>query len=340
MKVKLEDVAHAAGVSVPTVSKTLRNRGGVSSKIQLRVMEAVRETGYQRKANYLETKLDLKTITLLSFVNYGSNDLFYGEIFKGIQEECADIGLELNIVLVNELEEIDQKFLKETLKGVRALLLVGIDNGPVLDLVAELGVTATIVNGYDRQMRIPSVTPDYRYGGWQATRHMLDKGHRDIIHVTHMFRDSMRRRYDGFRDALDDAEITFDPDKHLIDTGMRDSNLGVEQAMEKLLAKGRPDCTAFFCVNDVAAVTVLQSLTKAGYRVPEDYSIFGFDDLPICQLFSPHISTMNIDRNGLGRTGVRLLSEQVSKPDQRVRRIEIGVTLVDRDTVYSRNATD
>lgn len=333
MKVKLEDVALAAGVSVPTVSKTLRNRGGVSSKIQLRVMDAVRETGYQRKANYLETKLDLKTITLLSYVNYGGNDLFYGEIFKGIQEECTDIGLDLNIVLVNSIDEIDHDFFKESLDGVEALLLVGIDERPVLDLISELGITATIVNGYDREMRIPSVTPDYRYGGWQATKHMIDHGHRDIVHITYMFRDSMRRRFDGFRDALADAKITFDADKHLIDTGTRGSNLGVGVVMEKLLAKGRPDCTAFLCVTDVTAVSVVQSLTKAGYRVPEDFSVFGFDDLPICQMFTPHISTMNIDRIGLGRTGVRLLSEQVSKPDQRVRRIELGVTLVERDTV-------
>lgn len=333
MKVKLEDVALAAGVSVPTVSKTLRNRGGVSSKIQLRVMDAVRQTGYQRKANYIETKLDLKTITLLSYVNYGSNDLFYGEIFKGIQEECADIGLDLNIVLVNEIEEIDREFFKENLDGVEALLLVGIDELEILDMIVELGVTATIVNGYDRQMRIPSVTPDYRYGGWLATKHMLDQGHRNVMHITRMHRDSIRRRYDGFRDALDDAGIEFDRDTHLIDTGTRGGNLGVERVMKQLLAKGRPDCTAFFCVTDVVAVSVVQSLTKAGYRVPEDFSVFGFDDLPICQLFTPHISTMNIDRNGLGRTGVRLLSEQVSKPDQRVRRIELGVSLVTRDTV-------
>lgn len=333
MRVKLEDVAHAAGVSIPTVSKTLRNRGGVSPKIQLRVMNAVRETGYQRKAHYLETKLDLKTITLLSYVSYGSNDLFYGEIFKGIQDECQNIGLELNIVLASSPEEIDRDYLRRTLKDVQALLLVGIDSGEILDTIVELGVTATIVNGYDRQMRIASVTPDYRFGGWQATKHLIDNGHCEIMHITHMHRDSMRRRFDGFRDALEDAGIPFDAKRHLIDTEFHIGDDGVENAMKALLAKGRPQCTAFFCVTDVCAVSVVQSLTKAGYRVPEDYSVFGFDDLPICQIFTPHISSVNIDRVGLGRTGVRLLGEQVSNSDQRVRRIELGVHLVERETV-------
>jgi len=336
MKVKLEDVANAAGVSVPTVSKTLRNRGGVSPKIQLRVMEAVRETGYQRKSHYLETRIDLKKINLLSFVQFSGNDLFYGDIFKGIHDECTRIGLEQDTTLISYGEELDRDYLIKSLEGVDALLLVGIDDPEILDLLVELEIPATIVNGYDRQMRIPSVTPDYRYGGWQATQHIIDHGHREIMHITHRHRDSMRRRYDGFRDALSDAGIEFDADKHLLDTGKRGGDLGVEAAMGKLLAKGRPSCTAFFCVTDVAAVATIQALTKAGYCVPEDYSVFGFDDLPICQIMTPHISTMNIDRIGLGRAAVRVLNEQVSDPDQRIRRVEMGVNLVARDSVAQK----
>lgn len=333
MKVRLEDVANVAGVSVPTVSKTLRHRGGVSEAIQQRVMEAVRETGYQRKSNYLETKVDLQSITLASFVKYGSNDLFYGEIFKGVQDECRRIGLDLETALLPSDDKIDLAFLSDSIKASQAVLLIGIDEPDVLDVVAELGVAATIINGYDRQMRIPSVTPDYRYGGWQATRHLIEMGHRDIIHITHRHRDSMRRRFDGFRDALADFSIEFDPERHLLDTGTRLNNLGVERAMAQLLAKGRPDCTAFFCVSDVTALNVIQALMKAGYSVPGDFSVFGFDDLPVCQISNPQLSTMAIDRAELGRTGVRLLTQQASNPERCTRRIELGVSLVIRESV-------
>ncbi len=171
-------------------------------------------------------------------------------------------------------------------------------------------------------------------GGWLATRHLIDAGHRDIVHVTHPHRISLQQRLGGFRDALEEAGIVFDPAKHVIDICSKQLlSTEARQVMERYLAAGKPDCSAFFCASDMIALGVLQALVAAGYKVPQDFSIVGFDDLAVGTLSTPALTTLAVSRDQLGRNANRMLLEQLGNTGQPIRRISTGVRLMERDSV-------
>jgi DNA-binding LacI/PurR family transcriptional regulator len=332
----LHDVAAAAGVSVGTVSKALNRRGGVSPSVAAQIIETARRLGYQKRQLPPEPAYNVASTTIITFDRFVVSGQFYGEILDSILKEAERRGIATNVELLPSVE-VPALLAQESWFGRQrpeSLIVLGIDTPEMLDAISELGCPAVIVNGADRRMRIPSVSPDYHFGGWLAARHLLEQGHRKIAHVTHPWRVSFALRLDGFRDALSDFGITFDPEIHLIDTQSRAlMSLDARRAVEERLAAGRLDYTGFVCAADMLALGVIQAATAAGLSVPNDISVIGFDDLPVSSHSTPPLSSIRIDRQEVGRTAVDLLLERAAMPDRVARRVGIGVSLVSRASV-------
>lgn len=338
----LHDIAVAAGVSVGTVSKALNRRGGVSPVVAAQIIDTAKKLGYQKRQLPPEPAYSVAATTIITFDRFVASGQFYGEILDAILKEAERRGLSTNVELLPSVE-IPTLLKQENWFGrsqPESLIVLGIDTPELLDAITELGCPAVIVNGADRRMRIPSVSPDYHFGGWLAARHLLEQGHRKIVHVTHPWRVSFALRLDGFRDALADFGIAFDPDVHLIDTQSRAlMSLDARRAVEERLAAGTLDCTGFVCAADMLAVGVMQAAAAAGLSVPNDISVIGFDDLPVSSHCTPPLSSIRIDRQEVGRTAIDLLLESSTMPGRVARRVGIGVSLVARASVGRRNAS-
>jgi len=321
----LHDVAAAAGVSVGTVSKALNRRGGVSPSVAAQIIETARRLGYQKRQLPPEPAYNVASTTIITFDRFVVSGQFYGEILDSILKEAERRGIATNVELLPSVE-VPALLAQESWFGRQrpeSLIVLGIDTPEMLDAISELGCPAVIVNGADRRMRIPSVSPDYHFGGWLAARHLLEQGHRKFA-----------LRLDGFRDALSDFGITFDPEVHLIDTQSRAlMSLDARRAVEQRLAAGMLDYTGFVCAADMLALGVIQAATAAGLSVPNDISVIGFDDLPVSSHSTPPLSSIRIDRQEVGRTAVDLLLERAAMPDRVARRVGIGVSLVSRASV-------
>ena len=328
----LNDVAQAAGVSVASVSKVLNNRPGLSSHIRARVMKAIEETGYQKRGAR-QTPADGERLTILTLDQYLHEDYFYGEILRALLDECAEAGLRTDVAL---LPSDGRGTLGELPPDVLAaapdlLVLLGVDRADVLNLAVSCRCPTIIVNGMDPRMRLDSISPDYHFGGWAATEHLLALGHRDIVHVTHPYRQSIMRRFDGFRDALQEFGVAFDPARHYIDLKTpRLVSVAGREAIEARLNAGPLNATAFFCVTDMIALGVIQALTARGIRVPEDVSVVGFDDLPVSSHATPPLTTMRIERVELGRKAIQMVLERAERPEATIRRLGMGVSLIAR----------
>ncbi len=332
----LQDVAAAAGVSVGTVSKALNRRDGVSPTVAAQIIDTARRLGYQKRQLPPEPAYAVATTTIVTFDRFVVSGQFYGEILDSILKESERRGLATRVELLPSVEISTLLAQKHWFGRERpeSLIVLGIDTPELLDAITELGCPAVIVNGTDRRMRIPSVSPDYHFGGWLAARHLLEQGHRKIVHVTHPWRVSFALRLDGFRDALADFGITYDPAVHLIDTQSRAlMSFDARRAVEERLGAGTLDCTGFVCAADMLAVGVMQAATAAGLSVPDDISVIGFDDLPVSSHCTPPLSSIRIDRQEMGRTAIDLLLERAAIPDRVARRVGIGVSLVSRASV-------
>ncbi|MDB5800132.1 MAG: hypothetical protein JWL63_1071 [Rhodocyclales bacterium] len=333
----LADIAAAAGVTQATVSKALNQRSGVSESKRQEILQLIEEKGYQRRASRANAPR-LQSITLITPERFAAGGSVYGEILRNISVEASQAEIKISLQILSD-EYVGQEYVNALFSAgtPQSVLLLGVDEAEILDAVARLECPKVIVNGLDPHMRISSVTPDDRFAGWLATRHLLEHGHRDIVHISHLTRRSIRDRLDGFREALSEYDIQFDPDRHLL--ALPKGGVGAQDARaatEAFFAERNPQCTAFFCATDMLAVGVAQALHGRGYRVPEDFSIVGIDDLPLCQHHTPPLTSLQIDRAGIGRAAVRELQQQLIQPENGVRRINLGVKLVPRQSVATR----
>lgn len=334
----LKDIASAAGLSVAAVSKVLNNREGVSQVSRDRVMKIMAELGYRGRAGRLASE-PLREATVLTLGRYVMNDSFYGEILSGIVETGNAEGVSVDVKIVSDGDgsrTLEQLFPNGFPK---AFMLMGIDGASLIDEIVASGVPAVLVNGMDRSMRVASVAPDYHFGGAMATRHLLQLGHKRLLHVTHPYRESIRRRIDGFRNAIEEAGLPFDAERHILDLGSpafltieaRDIILDRLASMDE-----RP--TAMVCINDIVAIAAIQAVQAMGLSVPDDISVIGFDDLPVGAHASPPLTTMRIDRRELGRIAVKLL--QSSGEAAAVQRIGVGAVLLQRGSTGRPNEND
>ncbi len=325
----LRDIATAAGVSVAAVSKALNQREGVSARSRQRVLQAAEELGYVDRSAKVRPG-QIKSASLITLGRMISNDAFYHAIIEGIVQQAEANGITVNFQVVEE--DPDLKDLPVLPPDTDATILMGIDYPGLLESVIGSGLPTVIVNGMDRKMMLPSVSPDYHFGGWRATRHLIDLGHSDIVHVTHIHRESIRRRHEGFCDALAEAGIAYDPARHILDLGSP-AMFGIEarDVVDAFLAKRDQPPTAFFCVSDAVALGTLYGIQGRGLSVPDDIAVIGFDGLPIGAHSSPTLSSMHIDRNHLGATAIDTLIDFAANGAP-ARRIGLGVELVVRQS--------
>jgi LacI family transcriptional regulator len=153
-----------------------------------------------------------------------------------------------------------------------------------------------------------SVLVDHESGAAQATRHLLDRGHRNIGFIAGpaASRGSQQREV-GYQTALAEAGVEHNPDWTRCCAPTID---GGYQAARNLLL-GSPEITAIFCYNDLIAVGALRACAELGKHVPDDVAIVGFDDIPLAALVTPPLTTCRVDRAALGAQAVDLLLRQI-----------------------------
>jgi DNA-binding LacI/PurR family transcriptional regulator len=320
------DIAERLGVSVSTVSRALANEAGISPTVRDDVRQMARSLGYRSKrggATLLDRRIS--AFVPLSSATSGLSG-FYFAIIEGMRSAAHHAGMSLDVRLINETAptvEFIRRHIKDT--GAVGLLLAGIDaTDELVAWAAEEDLPVVLVNGADPLMRWSSVAPANFYGGQAVTRHLLEAGHRNILHFTTQSRPTVAARCRGFEVA-----IASHPGAHGIVLDSRD--LPRPQFIERLL-RGEYDVTALFLWNDIVAVHVLEAITGAG--LGGRYSVIGFDDLPIASLATPRLSTVHVDREAIGAGAIRLLRQQM-EGDRSVQQLEIGVRLVPGETVHT-----
>lgn len=326
----MRNVAEAAGVSVGTVSRALRDEAGISAPVRERVAAVAEQLGYDRHRR-VRSRVDAVpeggALVMVVAIELFTSDAgaFYRSIIDGIEDEADRRGLPLETVLIGAGGAAR---LPRCGPGPTGVLLVGID---APDLVAEAAArfsAAILVNGQDPAMRIDGVAPANRRGAYLAAMHLLGLGHRRIAHVTALRRQTIRDRLDGYRAALAAAGVVEGPGL-LIDLPQLHPEAAVE-AMRNRLANGPLDATALFCANDIVAAGCISALSEAGLRVPDDISVIGFDNTRATLRIQPALTTIAIDTAEIARCAVARLLERLNTPDLTQSDVAVGCTLITR----------
>ncbi|MBB4293309.1 DNA-binding LacI/PurR family transcriptional regulator [Rhizobium leguminosarum] len=298
------DIATLAGVSVSTVSRVLANEPGISETVRRQILKVAAEHGYPVKPAS-ETVAGALALIASDGVT-GGLSVFYEAIVDGLRAGAAEAGMPFEIRMVRE-DRTTPDAIRDYMQAAAAdgLFLVGIDPNEMLRNWLQGNMTPTVlVNGTDPRMQFDGVSPANFFGAYEATTRLTQAGHRRILHLSGSHRHTIRERIRGFEAAIaavPGAEGRFVP--LALQGG---ASHEAHERTAAILAENA-GFSAAFCMNDFIAVGVLEAVTEAGLRVPEDFAIVGFDDLPCALMTNPQLSTMRVDRAAIGREAVSLM---------------------------------
>lgn len=319
------DVARAAGVSVSTVSRALSNSRGISAELREEIRRLAEELGYEPRGG--REQRTVRAYATMSAVSSGDAG-FYQVLLEQLKQAAETAGLALQLVLVDPRDMNAERIAADAgLPEPSATLLVGMDPS---DEVASLYGPARpliLVNALDPAMRFDCVTPNNFFGAMIATRALLAAGHRDLLYLRDHTRRTTLRRQRGFMAAIDEAGGA---------SGTIIDVLGSRDAIANAIADrkaGRTQWTAVFCMHDQVAIPLVDALTAAGFNVPRDISVIGFDDLAPASMLNPGLSTMRVDCASLAREAVALLLRRLAEPEASIIQVECAVLPIPRETV-------
>lgn len=306
----LADVAQAAGVSVPTVSRVLNGWTNVSPELSQRVHEAVETLGY--RPNSAARSLRSSKRTLVSVLAGATGNYGYARTLEGIESAARRAGMSVSITVVESADAAHVRravdlTLAQPTAGAIALEFDRAGIGAVKALPA--GVPLVVAGGgAGRDDGVSAALLDERAAGGQATRYLLRLGHRTVHHIGGPDEGKPSGRTEGWREALAAAGAPVpEPMRAEWDA------LSGYRCGERLA--GREDVTAVLCANDEIAIGVMRALTDRGLRVPEDVSVIGFDDQPLMALWRPSLTTVDQDFEDLGSRAFDLLSRLIDGDD-------------------------
>lgn len=309
-RVTMHDVAREVGVSQATVSLALSGRAGsrVSEETVDRIRQAAREMGFRTNAHARSLRSGRS-----GMIGFISDEVatapFAGKLLKGAQQRAWETGLV--ILSVDTFGDRDlQNAAIEMMLGyqVRGIVVASMYHQHI-EVPEALSAERTVVlNAEDSAERVSSVFPDEEQGGYDATRTLIEAGHRRIAIINIQDERSTLPagigRLSGYRRALEEHGLPFDPSLVLPGTGVVEDGATGTAALLDL-----PEApTAVFCGNDRTAWGAYRTLAFRGLQVGRDLSIIGFDDQEsIAPDLSPGLTTMALPFESMGAHAVDLL---------------------------------
>jgi LacI family transcriptional regulator, repressor for deo operon, udp, cdd, tsx, nupC, and nupG len=304
----IKDVARELGMSIATVSRALSRPELLRRETRERVMSVVDRLGY--RPNLLARGLRRgRTRAILLVVPTLSP--FFLEMFAGAEEVTTEADFALLLGCSHGHPEREQACFDQVASGRADGIILATGLVPA-EYAAGKHPLPPLITVLERlpNRSLPVIRTDHRTGAAEATRHLVELGHRRIAHIAgSRHAPSTARRLAGYRDALEAAKLPAPPE--LVEPGDFTMQSGAT-GMEKLLRLEAPP-TAVLCANDEMAFGAIRMLHKVGLTVPDDLSIVGFDDQNMAAFYNPPLTTVHIPRHELGRRAARELIEHLEQ---------------------------
>jgi LacI family transcriptional regulator len=315
-RVRLIDVAKAAGVHAATASRALNpaTRDQVNARTVRRIEQAARSLGYA--PNTLARGLRTSRSYLAALVVPDITNPLFPPIVRGAEQVLSRAGFTLVLTDTNNDPDTERtQMASMRAHGVDGFIIATARwDDPMLDELADSLVPSVLVNRRSETGRLPYVGGDDRQGVELCVHHLLTLGHRDIVHLAGPDNTSTGRgRAAAFRQAMWSHQLSTDP--LIVECAAYTEEAG-RAAAGRVLDSGRP-FTAVVAANDLLALGAMGELAAAGLRCPDDVSITGFNDLPFMDKLMPPLTTVRLPLTELGATAARAMVDWIHSPEQR-----------------------
>ena len=333
-KVTLSDIAKVANVSIATASMAFSGKGRVSEKVTRKIHKIAQELGYiTRQQQPSPVGNGSSSIALLLLTDKKWAYLWYMEqrIVRELEALLARHNYTLILIPITE-DDSDEKIIRKVLaSGSLGVFSIHYGNPGLFQKLEELKFPVTLIMNSDYQGAIHSVCVDDFHGAYAATRHLIDRGHKQIGFVEYKenpIKSIMKDRYIGFEKALSESGITPN-DNFRINIDIHNT-ADIEAKIESLVSRAtRP--TAIFAIDDYIAMHFIPVLKRLGISIPRDLSLISPGDVIDYDVpFTPRISTMSINFEQMAHLAVNMLMELLRDIDAQVPSLKVELKLMDR----------
>jgi LacI family transcriptional regulator len=310
MPVTIYDVAREAGVSMATVSRVVNGNPNVKPLTRKKVLAAIERLGY--RPNAVARGLASKKTTTVGVIIPDISSLFFSELARGI-EDIATM-YKYNIILCNSDQRMEKELqLINTLleKQVDGLLFMGAEiKEDHLQAFTSAQVPIVLAATRDADNTLPSVTIDHFPAAYDATKALIEHGHKRIAMITGPINDPLGglMRYEGYKKALADAGISHD--EKLVAHGNYFYESGLRTAGEFLKLSDPP--TAIFAASDEMAIGAIHAVQDAGLNVPGDIEVIGHDNIRLVEMVRPRLTSVVQPMYDIGAVAMRLLTKYMN----------------------------
>lgn len=335
MGLSAKDIAKTLNLSPSAVSIALNNKPGVSDETRRLVLEFAEQHGYSRYIRKQKNSAE-SFIQFIIYKKHGSivgDTPFFSRLSEGISGQTGLRGYKLQISYFYESQSFSDQL--NTLKNanIEGIILLATEMNPAdIKKFRALNIPIVVLDSYFEDEMFDCVVINNVQGAYLATMHLIEKGHRRIGHLcSNVEINNFRERRDGFIRAINKcSELNIESETILIEPTYEGAYLNMTEYLE---AHNSILPTAFFADNDIIATSCLRALKDKKYKLPQDISIIGFDDIPVCEMTRPALSTMSVPKKELGILAVDRLVSLITGEAKETVKIEVGTTLIERSSV-------
>lgn len=344
--VTIKEIAKRCNVSPSTVSNILNGRTNVGEQTRQRVMDCVKETGYQ--PNYFAQNIRRQSNRMLSIITEDLTVFGTNPIVEAIMAYCDDHKYRtvlMNLRLYKKWKDTwydENEKIKAALKPIIQEALSIRVNGIIyvaghcrlIDYFPSSSPIPTVITyGMSKDNRYPSIIIDDEKGGYDTTRYLIAKGHRKIgVIAGAMVNLHTKFRLIGYQKALFEESILFNPSLVYYGDWERQSGYcGTKQLMDK-------GVTAIFCMNDSMAVGTYDYLYEHNLVVGQDISVVGYDNMELSDCLRPRLTTNGIQLDEIGRKSAEIMIqtlEDTEKGKNAAMIIKVPCKMVERESVIA-----
>ena len=332
--ITIKDVAKQAGVSISTVSRVINDSKPVTDEVKQKVLDVIKETGYI--PNPLARSLVTKKSQLIGVIVPEVSDSFVNEILNGIEEVAKMYDYE--ILLANTYSDKAQELKCINLlraKQVEGIVMISWKvEEEHINYIQNCGIPASYISKTARDYDIHTVSVNNTEATYDMTKYLIEKGHKDIAFIMTSQDDTVleMERLSGYEKALKEKNIKINKD--LIKYGETTYEAGYS-SMKELLNEGKVPHAAFV-TGDEAAIGAINAICDAGYRVPEDISVAGFNDVKIAKIYRPKLTTVHQPLYDMGALAKRIVIKMINNEPLEDKKIELPYRIVERESIIER----
>ncbi|HAT1609600.1 TPA: LacI family transcriptional regulator [Raoultella planticola] len=339
-KLKMEEIAALTGFSVSTVSRVLSGKSYTSEKAREAIVRTARELGVLDSLASGRLLINGIAVFAPERTFQGRGDIFYLEVTKGIAEASAPHDVWISYCGLEEQNANVKLFLeKANHKNINAIIIIGTDDATIFKVAGTLNKPCVLINSIDREMVLDAVSPDHRAIGFTAMRYLFEQGHRRVLTMTCLRRETLYARLDGIKEAYRYFHVPFDPQRDLLVTEWYTAEEAERALYEWLATHDRSLWPEVVFPNSINMTEgVVNALQRHGLRVPEEVSVMTTDFAWNLQnrLQTP-ITGISVPCRELGIEAVHLLQTRLNRPQAPVFNLLLQGKVMDYGSVS--NAT-